>query len=239
MFIGHSAPAFLIKLLLPHTDLGALVLGCNLADILGFSFATVGIETFRFNNSKVGALPYDFLNPYSHSLLGMALFGVVYTLFYLIITMNNNIKNQTFIHRFIGIELCVILHWLFEIPVHRIILDGVPLVPNGAIKFGYSLFDYQITENILELSLFITAALIYKYSTSSSKTLAWYQDINSYIVICTIIQLFVCAAPRFVYAYTPNKVMSAQSVVIYLVVSWLAHQVDKLRRVNTTTVKFD
>lgn len=57
MFIGHAAPAFIAKLFLPHTSLGGLLMACGLPDLLTFTLAIFGIETFRFNKTKQGALP--------------------------------------------------------------------------------------------------------------------------------------------------------------------------------------
>jgi len=230
MFIGHAAPAFVGKLFLPNTNLGALWVACGLADLLTFTFAVFGIETFRFNKSKVGALPYDFLNPYTHSLAGMMVFGAIYTVAYLAIT-HSDAKSASTVNRAAVILAIVASHWFLEIPVHRIVLDGVPLLPvSGSRKFGYGLFDYQLLENILELSLFLPAAYAYGQATQyKTQPKQWYERLDYFVGFCVFTQLFVCAAPRFVYENTPDSLMCVNAVLLIASHAFMAYKVDSNR----------
>lgn len=184
----------------------------------------------------------DFLNPYTHSLAGMMIFGAIYGILYLAITSSN--KQQTSnMNRYVTILLLTASHWFLEIPVHRIVLDGVPLLPTAkSHKYGYGLFDYQLLENILELSLFVPAIMTYKHFTQYIiQPNSWYENIDyiNYYMIFT--QLFVCMAPRFVYETTPDSVMCMNAVGLILSHAFMCHRVDAIRVIKPTAgqPKFD
>jgi len=231
MWIGHAAPAFFAKPTVPSVSLGALFVAVGLADALCFTFALFGIETFRFNPAKVGALPYDFINPYTHSMIGMMGFGAVYTAFYLFILRNESFGGNT-MKRAAVIMALVASHWFLEIPVHRTVLDGVQIWIKDTVRYGWSLFDYQLAENALELGLLLPAIAFYAaYTKQREGAIPWYARLDYFTGILVFSQLFVCAAPRFVYETVPDTIMTANAVLLIAAHSWQADQVDKHREV--------
>jgi hypothetical protein len=143
MFLAHAAPAFLVKPLLANTSLGALLVATFLADIIGFLLGATGIEIFRYNKAKVGALPYDFLMPYTHSFIGMCMLGAIYTAAYLYALRQETFSGAS-AKRFVVIMALVASHWILEVPVHRTWLDGVTVWLRDTKKYGWGYFDYQV-----------------------------------------------------------------------------------------------
>jgi len=254
MWIGHVAPAFLLRPFLPRLPLSVLFFACASADFVAFLFSLVGIEIFRFNPVKHGALPYDFLMPYTHSLAGMAAWGVLYAAVTAMLVRSNVLQSgdqaarskvvsaaqraqpaASFMSLFLPTLLLVVSHWVLEVPVHRTLKDGVPLVPHGDTKFGWGLFNQQMLSNALELSLFLPAFAFYLSRTQPvpfgvpTMTPPWYARPATFGLFCTVSQLMVCAAPHWFYKMTPDSVMLMNGLMLMAAESAMVHAVDTRR----------
>jgi len=242
MWIGHVAPALFLRPYLPAVPLSVLFLGCASADCVGFVFSLLGIEQFRYNPLKHGVLPYDFLMPYSHSLLGMTVWALLYASIATILVLTGVIRSgprqsksspaPSWISIFVPTVLVTISHWLFEIPVHRTLRDGVPLVPEGSIKFGWGWFEYQLLSNALEFALFLPAVAFYFAKTrpaTPQQQLPWYSSPKVFVVFCVVSQLMVCAAPHWFYKHTPDTIMLVNGLVLMAAETGVAHMVDRER----------
>src|SRR5512145_808526 len=77
MFIGHFAVGLAAKRIAPEVSLGTLFLAAQLADLVWPTLVLLGIETFSIRPGITAVTPLDFTRyPYSHSLVGMALWGL-------------------------------------------------------------------------------------------------------------------------------------------------------------------
>lgn len=83
MFIGHFAVAFGAKKLAPQVSLGVLFLACQLADVIWPNLLLLGIEKVEVEPGITVMTPLNFLHyPWSHSLVAMLLWSVIFVLLY-------------------------------------------------------------------------------------------------------------------------------------------------------------
>ena len=81
MFIGHFAAGLAAKQAVPRVSLAVLFAAAQLADILWPVFLMLGLEQVRIEPGVTAFTPLDFISyPYSHSLLMLAVWGVVFAL---------------------------------------------------------------------------------------------------------------------------------------------------------------
>lgn len=157
MFIGHYGLALGSKRLAPTVSLGALFLACQLADLLWPTLVLLGIERFTVVPGITKTTPLDFqYYPYSHSLLALVAWGVLFGLAYRIAVGSG---------RRAAVMLCllVVSHWVLDFIVHR---PDLPLVPGEGLKAGLGLWNSVPGTLIVEYLLFILGAWIYVDSTA-------------------------------------------------------------------------
>ena len=155
MLIGHFAVAFAAKRAAPEISLGTLFLAAQLADLVWPTLVLLGIETFSIRPGITAVTPLDFTRyPYSHSLVGMALWGVVLAAVYLAIRRR-------------GFEAAVLFavvlsHWLLDFVSHR---PDLPLTLTGAERYGLGLWHSRIATLAVEGLLFAACVWIYVRAT--------------------------------------------------------------------------
>ena len=87
MFVGHFALAFGAKKYTPQVSLGVLLLACQLADLLWPNLVLLGLERFAIDPGNTAMTPFDFQHyPYSHSLIALCVWGVVFATLYCVLT---------------------------------------------------------------------------------------------------------------------------------------------------------
>jgi len=107
VFIGHFALGFGAKRLVPKASLGTLFLACQLADLLWPTLVLAGAESFQVEPGMTAVTPLDFTHyPYSHSLLGLAVYGLVLGLSYGVV--RRDAKGV------LVLGALVVSHWLLE-----------------------------------------------------------------------------------------------------------------------------
>lgn len=155
MFIGHFAVAFAAKRAAPEVSLGTLFLAAQLADLVWPTLVLAGIESFAIRPGITAVTPLDFTRyPYSHSLAGMALWGLVLSVLYLVIRRR----------RFDALIVfaVVLSHWLLDFVSHR---PDLPLTLTGAERFGLGLWHSRIATLAVEGLLFAAGVWIYVRAT--------------------------------------------------------------------------
>jgi len=155
MFIGHYAVALAAKKAAPKTSLGTLFIGAQLIDLLWPLFLLSGVEHVRLDPGNTAVTPLDFYDyPISHSLLGTALWALLFGLLYFAIR-----KYRT---GAIVAGLCVLSHWVLDYLTHR---PDLPLTFSGTHMFGLGLWNSIPATIIVELGLFIAGIAIYVRTT--------------------------------------------------------------------------
>lgn len=142
MFIGHFAPAMVAATHPRAPGLGTLFVAGQLVDFAFFGLALAGIENFRITPGITEMVPLDLYDmPYTHSLLGSAVWAAGFALLIWLFT-----RNRT--GALIG-GAVVLSHWFLDLLVHApdLTLAGSPP------KMGFALWNHPMIEMPLELLL--------------------------------------------------------------------------------------
>ena len=144
MFVGHYGAAFLIKKKQPFVPLFALFLAVQWVDILFFIFCLFGIEDFDIvpNYTQSTHFHLTFM-PYTHSLLGSALWAVGVWI------LMKAIGKSTYAW---AMAIGVLSHWFLDLPVHT---PDLPLWSNDSPMFGFGLWNNRLLTLALESVLLL------------------------------------------------------------------------------------
>ncbi len=147
MFIGHFAPAFAAAAVSSRAPkLSLLFIGAQLVDWAFFTFAIFGIERMRITPGITQMNPMDlYYMPYTHSLLGSAVWAVIFGLIMLVIY-------RQFVAAILG-ALVVMSHWLLDLLVHRPDLT----LAGGSDFLGFGLWNHPLVAIPLELLITLGA----------------------------------------------------------------------------------
>ncbi|GGZ94855.1 hypothetical protein [Novosphingobium arvoryzae] len=150
MFIGHWAPALALAARPKAPGLGTLFVAGQLVDWAFFGLLLTGTEAMRFRPGVSVMNPMDLYHmPYTHSLLGSAVFAAAFGALVLGLTKSRAAA---------GIAALVLLsHWFLDLLVHvpDLTLAGSPP------KLGLALWNYPTIEMPLELGLTFGALWLY------------------------------------------------------------------------------
>lgn len=154
MFIGHWAPALVAAAHPKAPKLGTLFVAGQLVDFGFFTLMMLGVEKLRLDPSVSVMNPMDLYHmPYTHSLLGNALWAVAFAAIIWAVT-----KNRT--GAIIG-GLVVLSHWFVDWLVHvpDLTLYGAPP------KLGLGLWNHPEIAMPLELGITFGALIFYIVKT--------------------------------------------------------------------------
>ncbi len=156
MFIGHFALGMGAKKMAPEVSLGTLFLACQLADLLWPALLLAGVEVVRIQPGVTAVTPLDFVRyPYSHSLLALLIWSVLFSLTYLAFRRSRTKAAVT-------LGALVLSHWLLDFVVHR---PDLPVIPGGSERFGLGVWDSLPATLAVELPLFAAGVVLYARST--------------------------------------------------------------------------
>ncbi|MBN8501867.1 MAG: hypothetical protein J0M19_12015 [Sphingomonadales bacterium] len=150
MFIGHWAPAFAVAARPKAPALGLLMVAAQLIDWAFFSLLIMGVERMRFTPGISAMNPLDLYHmPYTHSLLGAAMFGAAFAGLVWMLTKD----------RFAALlsGAVVVSHWFLDLLVHVPDLTLLGSPP----KLGLGLWNHPWIEMPLELGLTFGALWLY------------------------------------------------------------------------------
>ncbi len=154
MFIGHWAPALIAAAHPKAPRLGTLFVAGQLVDFGFFGLMLIGIEKMRVDPGISVMNPMDLYHmPYTHSLLGTAIWAAAFGVLIWLAT-----RNRT--GAMIGAAV-VLSHWFLDLLVH---------VPDLTLwgsepKLGLGLWNYPAIEMPLELGLTFGALIFYMMRT--------------------------------------------------------------------------
>ncbi|KAI0715041.1 hypothetical protein C8Q76DRAFT_692965 [Earliella scabrosa] len=155
MWIAHYASGLAAKAFAPDVPLSLLTLAGALPDVVFFLLQFIGIETFNLDGSLVprGCFPYSNDYPYSHSLMGMTIAGIVLALVYRQATPASvTMKDQ------IVIVAASTSHFLMEWPSHR---EDIKITPHDSNQLGAGMFDHPTVTFFTECAIFLAGLWVY------------------------------------------------------------------------------
>src|SRR5262252_3801051 len=111
MFLGHFALGLAAKKAAPRVSLAALFAAAQFADLLWPILVAAGVEHVRLDPGNTAFTPLDFVSyPYSHSLLMLVVWGVVFAAVYRRVT---NVRGVAFL-----LAALVVSHWILDVITH-------------------------------------------------------------------------------------------------------------------------
>jgi len=150
MFIGHFAPAMIAARHKDAPSLPVLFIGAQLVDWAFFGLLLTGAEKMRVTPGISAMNPMDLYHmPYTHSLLGSAIFALVFGVLIFAATRN---RTGALIAAAV-----VLSHWFVDLLVHvpDLTLAGSPP------KLGLGLWNHPSIEMPLELALTFGSLWLY------------------------------------------------------------------------------
>jgi hypothetical protein len=159
MFLGHYAVALAAKRAAPATSLGTLFLASVFVDLLWPMLLLTGIERARIDPGIRGLGPLVFEHyPVSHSLLMVCAWALLAGGAYYAVARDR--------HAATLVALLVVSHWLLDAVAHR---PDLALVPGGAVRVGFGLWNAPPASVVAELGLFAGGVLLYLRATPGQK----------------------------------------------------------------------
>ena len=214
MFLGHFGLGFGAKKAVPAVSLGALFMACQFADLLWPTLVLSGLEAVEVQPGATVMTPLNFVSyPYSHSLLALAVWGVLFGGVYKIATHSRTLAG-------VALGLLVLSHWFLDVLMHR---PDLPLTPTGTTRFGLGLWNSMAGTLAIELLIF-TAGLVVYVRTTAARDRVGSVGLWSLVVFLLVIYLASTFGPP-----PPSGravVWSAQAM--WLLVVW-AYWIDRHR----------
>jgi hypothetical protein len=156
MFIGHFGVGFGAKKALPAASLGTLFLACQFADLLWPTLVLLGVERVEIQPGATVMTPLNFVSyPYSHSLLALSVWGVLFGFIYVVVRRVRWTAGVT-------LALLVISHWVLDLVVHA---PDLPLTPTGSTRLGFGLWNSMPGTIAAELIVFGVGTILYARTT--------------------------------------------------------------------------
>lgn len=213
MFIGHFAVGLAAKRLAPDVSLGTLFLAAQLADLVWPTLVLAGIESLSIRPGITAVTPLDFTRyPYSHSLVGMALWGLGLGIVYF------TIKRRALAA--LVLFMVVLTHWLLDFVSHR---PDLPLTLTGAERFGLGLWHSRIATLAVEGLFFAACVWIYVRATRPVDAAGrwWLVALVAFLVVVYLANIFGPPPPS-----VAAVAWTAQA--IWLLVAW-GYWIDRHR----------
>lgn len=155
MFVGHYGPSFGLRRASGGVPLWVLFLAVQFVDVLWSVLIMAGVEKVRLTPGFTASSPLDlYYMPYTHSLVASLVWSLLLGgLAALVWSRRGGVV----------VGLCVISHWLLDLPVH---VADLPLW-GDVHKVGFGLWDRPVIAFILEAAvLFVGIALYAKHARS-------------------------------------------------------------------------
>ncbi len=155
MFIGHFGLGFGLKRAAPAVSLGTLFMAVQFVDLLWPTFLLFGIEHVAIAPGITAVTPLDFIDyPISHSLLMMAVWGLLFGGAYWVIKRSR-----------LGAIVCglaVVSHWFLDWLMHR---PDLPLYPGASPLYGLGLWNSLPASLLMEFLVFAVGLAVYLRTT--------------------------------------------------------------------------
>jgi hypothetical protein len=185
MFIGHFALGFAAKRVTPRVPLAALFGAAQLADLLWPVLVAAGVERVRIDPGNTAFTPLDFISyPYSHSLVLLAVWGLVFGVAYRVASGRNG-------RALIVLALLVISHWVLDWITHR---PDMPLSLDGP-KAGLGLWNSIAATLIVELAMFGAGVWIYARATRPRDAIGRWSFVAIIVVLLAVYGLNLIGGP--------------------------------------------
>jgi len=177
MFIGHFAIALGAKKAAPQTSLGTLFMASQFIDLLWPFLLLLGIEHVKVEPGITVVAPFNFIDyPYSHSLLTVLIYGVVFAGAYMAL--------KRYRRGAITLFFVLVSHWVLDFISHR---PDLPLYPGSSMLAGMGLWNSLAGTLIVEGGLYIIGILLYVRATKSRDAIGIYSFWSLIVLLAVIL----------------------------------------------------
>jgi hypothetical protein len=215
MFIGHYGPSFAIKAWKKTIPLWILFLAVQLVDIFWSIFVLLGIEKVRIVPGITATNPFDlYYMPYTHSLLGAAVWSVIAALAYRLFARLDGWLAAAIV------GAAVFSHWILDLIVHR---PDLPLY-DDSYKVGLGLWNYPALAFALEIALLFGGIFLYLRATTPKDTIGRYGMVV-FGLVTVAVQAYVFFGPPLV----SDKAAAATALVLYFVFAAIVYWLEQKR----------
>ena len=161
MFIGHFGVGFAGKKLDKSTSLATYFMAAQWIDLIWPILLLLGIEKVEIEPGVSVVTPLDFIYyPFTHSLLGVIIWGVLFGLVYFFV--KKKLKTA------IILGTLVVSHWFLDLLVH---IPDLSLIPGLDLKVGLGLWNSLIGTFLVEGLIFVSGVYLYlKITKAKNKT---------------------------------------------------------------------
>jgi membrane-bound metal-dependent hydrolase YbcI (DUF457 family) len=151
MFVGHLAVGLAAKRSLPNVNLGWLIAGVTVLDLVWPIFVLAGIEQVRIVPGATAFTPLVFDSyPWTHSLVMSIVWGVVLAAAARAAKVPASAS--------LPLVLLVVSHWVLDFVSHA---PDMPLWPGDSPKFGLALWNSLPATFIVEGAIWIAGVALY------------------------------------------------------------------------------
>lgn len=216
MFIGHYGVGFASGKASKNVSLGTLFMAAQWLDLVWPIFLVLNIEHVAIHpgDTKMTPLNFDYY-PFSHSLLFVMIWSVLFGLVYYI--FRRNLKNS------IILALLVLSHWVLDLFVHR---PDLALYPGGPFE-GLGLWNYPAIEIILEFLIYVLGIVMYIITTKPKDKIGTY-SLWGLIILLVLFHIMNLTGPP----PPDEKMIGYASLSLWLIVLW-AYWIDRHRELKT------
>lgn len=220
MFVGHYAVCLAIKSYERKTSLGMLFISAQLLDLLFFSLALAGIESFSLHEHYLAAshLRIEQFH-WSHSLVASLVWSVlVYCIFMYLIPVRGSKAHRVALL----MAFAVFSHWVLDYISHT---PDLALLGSDSKKLGLGLWNSALLTWLLESTMLVVALMFYIKSTRIRRKKGKHA-----MAILVIVMLIVNTA--YIYGpliHTSEVSFSITALIIFVSLAWLASRFEEYR----------
>ncbi|HEX5070148.1 MAG TPA: hypothetical protein VFV78_08015 [Vicinamibacterales bacterium] len=188
MFIGHFGVGFGAKRVAPSLSLGALILACQLADLIWPTLVIAGVESVAVAPGDTVVTPLRFESyPYSHSLLGLAIWAAIAAWLY-------RALSGASLRALLVLAAVVLSHWVLDVLTHR---PDMPLAFADQAKLGLNLWRSLPATMAVEGVMFAAGVWLYLAATRARDRVGVYAfwGLIVFLAIIYVANLFGPAPP--------------------------------------------
>jgi hypothetical protein len=176
MFLGHFGAGFAGKKLSKPVSLGTYFMASQWIDLIWPILLLLGIEKVEVKPGVSTVTPLDFTYyPFTHSLFGVIVWGILFGLAYYFIKKNLKIS--------VILGLLVVSHWFLDLLVH---IPDLPIFPGESVKVGLGLWNSFAATLILEGLIFGLGVYLYYKVTKPKNKIGTYSLIGLIIFLILI-----------------------------------------------------
>jgi membrane-bound metal-dependent hydrolase YbcI (DUF457 family) len=151
MFLGHFAVGFAVRANEPRTSLGTCFAAAQLPDLIWPVLLLAGVERVVIAPGDTAFTPLRFESyPYSHSLVTVAVFGLLFALVHWLVKRNGRAART--------LAGLVLSHWVLDYFTHR---PDMPIIPGNDQLLGLGLWNSVPATIIIEGLMFVAGVAWY------------------------------------------------------------------------------